>query len=212
MQAFVLSFVAQYGYLALSALIFLENVFPPIPSEAILPAAGFMSSIGSLWLPVAILAATIGSLLGAYVLYGVGRVLSQERLMGTKPLGMLGFEPGDVSSAIGWFKKHGQVSVLVCRCIPIVRSLISIPAGISGMGVMRFSAYTFLGSLVWNTILCTVGYVAGSAWESASAGATQAIDVMTLAVTAIMVAVVAVWAAKRAIPAIKNAVRSEGAE
>ena len=186
MQAFVLSFVAQYGYLALSALIFLENVFPPIPSEAILPAAGFMSSIGSLWLPVAILAATIGSLLGAYVLYGVGRVLSQERLerlMGTKPLGMLGFEPGDVSSAIGWFKKHGQVSVLVCRCIPIVRSLISIPAGISGMGVMRFSAYTFLGSLVWNTILCTVGYVAGSAWESASAGATQAIDVMTLAVT-----------------------------
>ena len=199
MQAFVLSFVAQYGYLALSALIFLENVFPPIPSEAILPAAGFMSSIGSLWLPVAILAATIGSLLGAYVLYGVGRVLSQERLerlMGTKPLGMLGFEPGDVSSAIGWFKKHGQVSVLVCRCIPIVRSLISIPAG----------------SLVWNTILCTVGYVAGSAWESASAGATQAIDVMTLAVTAIMVAVVAVWAAKRAIPAIKNAVRSEGAE
>ena len=211
MQAFVLSFVAQYGYLALSALIFLENVFPPIPSEAILPAAGFMSSIGSLWLPVAILAATIGSLLGAYVLYGVGRVLSQERLerlMGTKPLGMLGFEPGDVSSAIGWFKKHG----LVCRCIPIVRSLISIPAGISGMGVMRFSAYTFLGSLVWNTILCTVGYVAGSAWESASAGATQAIDVMTLAVTAIMVAVVAVWAAKRAIPAIKNAVRSEGAE
>ena len=86
MQAFVLSFVAQYGYLALAALFFLENVFPPIPSEAILPAAGFMSSIGSLWLPSAVLAATIGSLLGAYVLYGVGRVLSQERLervMGT---------------------------------------------------------------------------------------------------------------------------------
>lgn len=215
MQAFVLSFVAQYGYLALSALIFLENVFPPIPSEAILPAAGFMSSIGSLWLPAAILAATIGSLLGAYILYGVGRVLSQERLerlMGTKPLGMLGFEPGDVSSAIGWFKKHGQVSVLVCRCIPIVRSLISIPAGTSGMGVLRFSAYTFLGSLAWNTVLCTLGYVAGSAWESASAGATQAIDVMTLVVIAIIVAVVAIWAAKRAIPAIKNAVRSEGAE
>jgi len=215
MQAFVLSFVAQYGYLALAALIFLENVFPPIPSEAILPAAGFMSSIGSLWLPSAVLAATIGSLLGAYVLYGVGRVLSQERLerlMGTKPLRMLGFEPGDVSSAIGWFKKHGQVSVLVCRCTPVVRSLISIPAGISGMGVLRFSAYTFLGSLAWNAVLCTLGYVAGSAWESASAGATQAIDVMTLVVTAIVVAVVAVWAAKRAIPAIKNAVRSEGAE
>ncbi len=196
MQAFVLSFVAQYGYLALSALIFLENVFPPIPSEAILPAAGFMSSIGSLWLPAAILAATIGSLLGAYILYGVGRVLSQERLerlMDTKPLRMLGFEPGDVSSAIGWFKKHGQVSVLVCRCIPIVRSLISIPAGTSGMGVLRFSAYTFLGSLAWNTVLCTLGYVAGSAWESASAGATQAIDVMTLVVIAIIVAVVAIW-------------------
>jgi membrane protein DedA with SNARE-associated domain len=215
MQAFVLSFVAQYGYLALAALIFLENVFPPIPSEAILPAAGFMSSIGSLWLPSAVLAATIGSLLGAYVLYGVGRVLSQERLerlMGTKPLRMLGFEPGDVSSAIGWFNKHGRISVLVCRCIPVVRSLISIPAGISGMGVLRFSAYTFLGSLAWNTVLCTLGYVAGSAWESASAGATQAIDVMTLVVIAIIVVVAAIWAAKRAIPAIKNAVRSEGAE
>ena len=78
MQAFVLSFVAQYGYLALAALIFLENVFPPIPSEAILPAAGFMSSIGSLWLPSAVLAATIGSLLGAYVLSGVGHASQPE--------------------------------------------------------------------------------------------------------------------------------------
>ena len=80
------------------------------------------------------------------------------------------------------------------------------------MGVLRFSAYTFLGSLAWNTVLCTLGYVAGSAWESASAGATQAIDVMTLVVIAIIVVVAAIWAAKRAIPAIKNAVRSEGAE
>lgn len=215
MQGFVLSFVAQYGYLALSALIFLENVFPPIPSEAILPAAGFMSSVGSLQLPLAILAATIGSVLGAYVLYGVGRVLSQERLerlLGTKPLRMLGFEPDDVSSAIGWFKKHGQLSVLVCRCVPIVRSLISVPAGTSGMGIVRFSAYTFLGSLVWNTVLCSVGFAAGSAWESASAGASQAIDTMSLVVIAIILVVAAVWAAKRAIPAIKNAVRSEGAE
>ena len=215
MQDFVLSFVAQYGYLALAALIFLENVFPPIPSEAILPAAGFMSRIGSLWLPAAILAATIGSLLGAYILYGVGRVLSQERLehlMGTRPLRMLGFEPSDVSSAIGWFKKHGQTSVLVCRCIPVVRSLISIPAGTSGIGVPRFSVYTFLGSLAWNTVLCALGYVAGSAWESASAGATQAIDVMTLVVVAVIVVVAAIWVAKRAIPAIRNAVRSEGAE
>jgi membrane protein DedA with SNARE-associated domain len=215
MQGFVLSFVAQYGYLALSALIFLENVFPPIPSEAILPAAGFMSSIGSLWLPATILAATVGSLLGAYVLYGIGRVLSQERLerlMDTKPLRMLGFEPADVSSAIGWFRKHGQASVLVCRCIPVVRSLISIPAGTSGMGVARFSAYTFLGSLAWNTVLCTLGYAAGSAWESASANATQAIDVMTLVVLGVIAVALALLVAKRAVPAIRNVVRSEGAD
>ncbi|MGN0286676.1 MAG: DedA family protein [Atopobiaceae bacterium] len=215
MQAAMLSLISQFGYLALAALVFLENVFPPIPSEVILPAAGFLASMGTMSLPVAIVAATVGSLLGAYVLFGIGKVLSEERLtklMSSKPMHMLGFEEGDVQSAIGWFRRHGVITVLACRCVPIVRSLISIPAGTSNMGILKFSVYTALGSLVWNTVLCSVGFFAGSAWEQASFDASNAIDVATLVVIAAALVVAAVWIFRRVIPSIKAAVRAEGSE
>ncbi len=213
MQTLVLSLVGKFGYAALGALIFLENVFPPIPSEVILPGAGFLASTGALALPGAIAAATVGSLLGAYVLYALGRVLSEERLsrlLASKPARALGFEPQDVGSAVGWFRRHGSWTVLVCRCVPIVRSLISIPAGTSGMGLARFTLYTMLGSLAWNSLLCTVGFLAGSAWEQAASQASSAIDIASLIVVGAAVAVIGVWCAKRLVPRLKDQIRSGG--
>lgn len=207
MQDAIFAFMQQFGYLAVSALIFLENVFPPIPSELILPLAGFFSNTGALWLPLAILAATAGSLAGAYVLYAVGTGLDErrmEKILSLRPARLLGFEKGDVQAAFGWFETKGAKTVFICRCVPVVRSLISIPAGMSHMKILKFSAMTFAGSLIWNAILCTVGYLAGDAWQNAASGAASLIDHVTYIVL-ISIAVAALfWFMKRVLPKIKS--------
>ena len=207
MQDAIFAFMLQFGYLAVSALIFLENVFPPIPSELILPLAGFFSNAGALWLPFAILAATAGSLAGAYVLYAIGTVLDEkrmERLLSSRPARLLGFEKGDVQAAFGWFETKGAKTVFICRCVPVVRSLISIPAGMSHMGILTFSAMTFAGSLIWNAILCTVGYLAGDAWQNAASGAASVIDHVTSIVLAAIAVAALFWFMKRVLPKIKS--------
>lgn len=207
MQDAFFSFISQFGYAAVGGLIFLENVFPPIPSELILPLAGFFSRSGALWLPLTILAATAGSLAGAFLLYAVGTALSEERLgrlLASKPARALGFEEDDVRAAFGWFDTKGQKTVLICRCIPIVRSLISIPAGMSRMKLGRFAAMTFAGSLVWNTILVTLGFWAGSAWEGVASGAASVIDIASYAVIAAAGVVALIWFCRRILPRIKS--------
>lgn len=207
MQDTIFAFMQQFGYLAVSALIFLENVFPPIPSELILPLAGFFSNAGALWLPLAILAATAGSLAGAYVLYAVGTGLDErrmEKILSSRPARLLGFEKGDVQAAFGWFETKGAKTVFICRCVPVVRSLISIPAGMSRMGILKFSAMTFAGSLIWNAILCTVGYLAGDAWQNAASGAASVIDHVTYFVLAAIAVAALIWFVKRVLPKIKN--------
>ena len=207
MQDAIFTFVQQFGYLAVSALIFLENVFPPIPSELILPLAGFFARSGALRLPFAILAATAGSLAGAYVLYAIGTVLDEkrmERLLSSRLACLLGFEREDVHAAFGWFETKGAKTVLFCRCVPIVRSLISIPAGMAHMGILKFSAMTFAGSLIWNAILCTVGYLAGDAWQNAASGAASVIDHVTYIVLAAIAVAALAWFVKRVIPKIKS--------
>ena len=206
MQDAVFSFISQFGYAAVGCLIFFENVFPPIPSELILPLAGFFSRTGDLWLPLAILAATIGSLTGAYVLYAIGTRLNEERLsriLSSRPARMFGFEETDVRAAFGWFETKGQKTVLICRCIPVVRSLISIPAGMSRMGLGRFSLMTFVGSLAWNTVLCGLGDWAGGAWQQAASGAASVIDIMSYAVIAVFGVAALVWFCRRILPRIK---------
>ncbi len=168
MHDFILQFMNSYGYLAVLILIVLENVFPPIPSEIILTFGGFMAKSAGLSLPLVILTASIASLLGAYVLYGLGRILSEERLRAlfdSKPVRALGFRPKDITVAVGWFATKGTLTVFFCRFIPIVRSIISIPAGTAKMNLGLFSIYTFLGSLIWNTLLCSLGFFFGAAWE-----------------------------------------------
>lgn len=207
MQEAFFSFISQFGYFAVAALILLENVFPPIPSEVILPLSGFLATQTDMSLGGVISFATVGSVVGAYFLYGIGRLLSQERLEGffdTKPMRMLGFKSDDVSKAIGWFDRRGQITVLICRCIPVVRSLISIPAGTAKMNMVRFALYTLVGSLAWNAILCTLGFWAGGAWEQVTAQAEWVSDVVKVVIIVVALAVIAWWVVKRIVPAMKE--------
>lgn len=145
-------------------LIALENIFPPLPSEVILPLAGFTASQGSLHLFAAIVWTTAGSLVGAITLYYLGFVLGRERIRhyaNKLPL----VKVSDVNKAERWFTKHENQAVLFGRMIPVVRSLISIPAGIEKMPMKLFVIYTTVGSLAWNTILISAGYLLGEQWH-----------------------------------------------
>ena len=207
MEDLFTNLISQFGYFGVWFLIFFENVFPPIPSELILPLSGFFTTTTELTLPGVIIAATVGSITGAYILYGVGRILSRERLMaffGTRPMRLLGFKPEDIASAVDWFDRKGQATVLICRCIPVVRSLISIPAGTAKMNVLKFSLYTLLGSAVWNSILCSLGAAAGSAWETVTAQAEWVSDMVKYVIIAIVVVAVVFWVVKRILPAIRE--------
>lgn len=197
------AFISQFGYLAVLALIFLEVVFPPIPSEVILPMAGFFAATGQMTLPGVVAAATAGGLAGAYVLYGVGRLLSRERLeafFDTRPLRLLGFTSSDVRRVVGWFERRGQITVLVCRCVPGIRSLISIPAGTARMGLGRFTTYTVAGSLVWNALLCGLGAAAGTAWQQVSDQISWVSDLVVYGLAALLGALAAWWVVRRAVP------------
>ena len=168
MTNFVFDLINQFGYMAISFLIAIENVFPPIPSEVILSFAGFATHHSQMTVVGTIIASTIGAVLGALILYGVGWFLNEERLeriLDHKAFKMLGFKRGDVQKAINWFDKYGTGAIFYGRCIPVVRSLISIPAGIAKVKVSKFLIYTTLGSLVWNTILVALGSYMGEKWQ-----------------------------------------------
>lgn len=152
------------GYLGVALLVALENVFPPIPSEVVLPAAGFWAKdhggIGSLI--GMIVAATLGSVIGAWILYLIARTIGRDRLkhLIDRHGRWLGIKVKDVDRAEKWFDDREELAVLVCRCVPLVRSLVSIPAGFSEMAPVRFTVYTTVGSAIWNTALILVGYAA----------------------------------------------------
>lgn len=141
----------------------LENLFPPLPSEIILPLAGFAASRGDLGLIEVIVWTTIGSVVGALALYGLGRWLGRDRFRALAvkvPLVKL----DDIDKVEAWFDKHGTKAVFFGRMLPIFRSLISIPAGIERMPVGRFTSLTAAGSLIWNTIFVVAGYYLGENW------------------------------------------------
>ncbi|MEG1475484.1 MAG: DedA family protein [Longicatena sp.] len=168
MQTTLLSFMSSYGYWAIAFLIAIENIFPPIPSEVILTFGGFMTTYTDMHILYVIIYATVGSLIGAIILYGVGRLVSVERLsrlaegkVGT----VLHFKVDDIEKARLWFEKRGYITVFFCRFIPIVRSLISIPAGLAKMNFFSFLMLTTLGTLIWNSVLVYAGAYAGASWE-----------------------------------------------
>jgi len=156
-------FIDQGGYAALGALILLENLFPPIPSEAVLPLAGFFVERGTLDFIPALLFATAGSVVGAMVLYAIGRVGGRPVLKRWGPKVRL--DEQTLDRADDWFDKHGQKIVLIGRLVPGVRSVVSIPAGLSEMPVGRFLVLTAIGSAIWNAALIGAGVALGSNWE-----------------------------------------------
>jgi len=168
MQEFIIQTIDHWGYWGIFILIAVENLFPPIPSEVILAFAGFLTTCSSLNVPGVVAASTAGSLLGALLLYGVGRLLSPEKLervLESRWGRALRFKKQDVSRAVGWFERKGGATVFFCRFIPIVRSLISIPAGITRMPLIKFFLLSASGSLIWNTVLVLLGALAGASWR-----------------------------------------------
>ena len=163
----VLSIMAKFGYFGIVFAMFAENVFPPIPSEVIMPAAGFAASRGDFNLILVILAGTLGASLGALPLYYLGRVFDKERLIAfTEKYGKYVLvKPDDVTSANEWFDKHGKTAVFFGRMVPGVRSLISIPAGMNNMPLLPFLALTALGSSIWTAALTLAGYYLGQNYE-----------------------------------------------
>ncbi|MDO5393654.1 MAG: DedA family protein [Mycoplasmatota bacterium] len=165
MENLVVEIMNSYGYFGIWLLILIENLFPPIPSELILTFGGFMTIDSNMTIIGVILASTLGSLLGAIVLYYIGKILNKERLIKiikSKYGKLLRVKPKDIEKADQWFDTKGNKTVFFCRFIPVVRSLISIPAGMSEMPMFKFITYTFLGSLIWNTALVCVGAFAGN--------------------------------------------------
>ena len=168
MEQIIINIMEQVGYLGVFLLIAIENIFPPIPSEVILVFGGFMTTYTSLNIPIMILSATLGSLLGAIVLYYIGKIFNKERLkriVNGKIGKVLRLKASDIEKADKWFDTKGNKTVFFCRFIPIVRSLISIPAGMSEMPMQKFLLYTITGSLIWNTVLIIVGSIVGDKWE-----------------------------------------------
>ncbi len=142
----------------------LENLFPPLPSEVILPMAGLAASRGSFTLVEALLWTTAGSIVGAFALYGIGAWLGLGRLralVARMPL----LSVDDVDRTVAWFAKHGGKAVFFGRMLPIFRSLISIPAGVTRMPLWRFGLLTAAGSLIWNSVFVLSGYLLGDQWH-----------------------------------------------
>ena len=176
--------VQSLGYVGIATLVALENLFPPLPSELILPLAGFLAGQGRLSLAGVIVAATLGSLVGALALYAAGAGLGQRRLRAIAARTPL-VDAADVDRAAGWFARHGERAVLLGRMVPVVRSLVSVPAGVEHMPLGRFIAYTVLGSAAWNTILIGLGFVVGERWELVR-GWAQVFEWLVLGVLAVL--------------------------
>lgn len=169
MNQVIISVINNFGYAGIAFLIAVENIFPPIPSEVILTFGGFLTTVSRINVWGVIISATLGSVFGALVLYYLGRLLNTERLerLFASKLGRrLHLKKEDVRRAEGWFLRHGNKTVFFCRFIPLVRSLISIPAGSAKMGVGTFVFLTALGTALWNTVLVFLGKFAGDAWEN----------------------------------------------
>ncbi len=168
MEEFVISIMNQFGYFGIFFLIFIENIFPPIPSEVVLLFGGFMTTYSKLNLFGMVIFSTLGSTVGAIVLYYVGKILNKERLkkiVSGKIGKILRLKASDIEKADKWFDTKGNKTVFFCRFIPVVRSLISIPAGMSEMIMSKFLLYTITGSLIWNTVLLFVGSKVGENWK-----------------------------------------------
>lgn len=162
----VVDVVAAAGPVGVALLLALDNVVPIVPSEVVLPFAGYLAAQGQFGFVVTLVAATLGSTVSAYVYYELGRRWGAERAHAALcrvPL----TDEGDIRRASRWFDRHGQAAVFTGRFIPLVRSLVSLPAGTEGMGRFRFGLLTFAGSALWNGLWLWIGFAIGERWDQA---------------------------------------------
>lgn len=192
LTGWVISVVDRLGELGVAVLTLLETVFPPIPSEVILPLAGYLANRGRLDLLGVFLASTAGGLMGALLLYWLGARLGAPRataLLARLPL----LDREDVERAAGWFDRHGGTAVFTGRLVPGVRSLISLPAGASRMSLLRFFLLTLLGTSLWNALLIGGGYALGTQYAVIE----RYSSVLDYVVVAVVVLAVALLARRR---------------
>ena len=175
------------GYVGIAALMFLENLFPPIPSELIMPLAGYMAAQGRIGFVGAVAAGTLGSLASTLIWYYLGRTLGEVRLarIAAKHGRWIALTPDDVTGVSAWFRRrHGATAVLLGRLVPGVRTLISIPAGIALMPLHRFIAYSAVGTLGWTVLLTAGGYLLGSRFVDVSGWVNPVSNVVILVAVA----------------------------
>lgn len=167
LETWITSIMADFGYIGIFVLIMVENLFPPIPSEIILTFGGFMTTVTSLNVVMVIIVATLGSVVGAILLYKVASYFGKERLtkIVLKYGRILRLKEADIERAESFFLKYGSWAVFLCRMIPLIRSLISIPAGMTKMKMSKFLILTTAGSLLWNTVLIGLGAMLGESWS-----------------------------------------------
>lgn len=162
-------FIDAIGLVGVALLIALESIFPPIPSELILLLTGSNVAAGRFGYVGGLVASTVGSVVGAYVLYGIGRVLSEDRLerfLATVGR-VVGLKRDDVHKGFVWFERHGSMVLFFGRLVPVVRSVVSIPAGAEKMSLARFTVLTAAGSVLWNAVWVAIGWGLGNEWEKA---------------------------------------------
>ncbi|MDY0404211.1 DedA family protein [Virgibacillus sp. 179-BFC.A HS] len=167
MEAWITDIMDHYGYIGIFLLIMLENIFPPIPSEVILTFGGFMTMTTNMSVLGVAVAATIGSVAGAVVLYGIGLLINVDRLerLVDRWGHILRLTKKDVRKAQSWFDKYGVWTVFFCRFVPVIRSLISVPAGMARMNFWTFLLLTVVGTAIWNFVLIRIGAAVGSSWH-----------------------------------------------
>lgn len=195
MKDWIISVMQTMGYPGIGLLMFLENIFPPIPSELIMPAAGFAASSGGLTLGGAILAGIIGSVLGQLPLYYLGRLVGRRRLKrwADRHGRWLMVSAASIDRADAAFLRHGKSAVFFCRVVPGLRSLISIPAGIAKMNLATFLLWTTLGTSIWTSALTTLGYALGQNYERVS----EYLGPISTAITVLLVAAAIIWVVRR---------------
>ncbi len=167
MGDWITNLIERMGYLGIALLMFLENLFPPIPSELIMPLSGFTASRGELNIIGVVLAGSAGSVAGALFWYCIGRWVGEERIkrFASRHGRWITLRPKDIDRIDRWFDRHCHWAVLIGRVIPAIRTFISIPAGIFEMGIRRFLLFSTIGTLAWSGILASAGYALGSRYD-----------------------------------------------
>lgn len=195
MAEWITNTMTSLGYWGIGLLMFLENLFPPIPSELIMPLAGFTVARGQMNFFVAVLAGTIGTVLGALPWYYLGHFLGTERVraLADRYGRWLTVTGKDIDRADRWFDQHGVRAVLIGRLIPGVRTLISLPAGISGMNLPVFLLFSTIGTILWTTLLTAAGYFLGDNYELVD----QYLAPASKVIAAIIVVSFLFWVARR---------------